>query len=157
VATVVLAVVTVWLANRRSKVHLSVECSLVEADVEKIRIRATNGGDASVVFLRFSWHAEAFEQRRIDLRYGTVLLKGTEVDSKVVRLAKGDILSLYEAKYVFAALADEALPKTADVERAITGSSFACVMTTGESFEGRLPEPVRKALTDRIQLLRKDI
>jgi hypothetical protein len=157
VGTVGLAVVTVWLANRKPKLHLALAVGLARGG-EMFVIRIVNDGVTSPVFHKCELLAKQFTFGRLDVPIQTMTLNGISFGMGAYRLTSGDELQAWCRMDDLAVPASTALPPDLNreqVEAAARSFVIICATTTGESFSAPLPDDVQHILAGRINLTRR--
>jgi hypothetical protein len=157
IGTVGLAAVTVWLANRKPKLHLTVSAELAN-EGQTLLIRILNDGAAAPLPLRCDWVAKEFG--RIDIPMFGGSLNGRPMVMGIQRMTNGDTLDVSWAVDDLAQRAANALSADlgeASVKFAIQNSSLSCTTTTGESFRSPLSSAVQETLAARVNLHRRKI
>ena len=156
IGTVALAVLTVYLANRKPKSRITVTVRLAREHVAVVEM--LNVGDALPVVR--GWHWSSPRTGRIDL----LAMVNLTIQARPVpipyRMERGDLIEGQVALEAIAQLADERLGPNAtpeEVQVCVRESRFGCTTTVGQVFEVSLPPEVRTELARRIDIRRRPI
>lgn len=156
VGTILLAIVTAWLATRKPKVRLTIAVEKFRDVQTKITI--INVEESLPVLRTWYWATPTIAPRRLDLPGVGQLTDGKGVFTALPRrMEPGDELVGYVSIRDLAQLVDPLIQNGAtreQIDAAVRPSEFGCVTTVGLKFKVALPPDVQQTLAEFIALRR---
>ena len=160
--TVSAVVVSLYLASRKPKAHLTLSVELLKAGDHTPDVAAwtiVNDGEADQIILRWYWRAQCTETGRIYLS-AFCELNGRGGYMLPQRIVKDDMLTGRDPLTSIADLANPHISAKAtpeEIEKCFRGSKFGCVTTTGKLYETDMPQTLQTALLARFRSVRGPI
>lgn len=156
VGTVALAILTVYLANKKPKVGIKLSVRTVRGDVAVVEI--LNAGEALPVVRGWHWSAPCVG--RVDLlTIVNLTMRGRSVDIPY-RMEHGDVLVGEVSLQAIAQIAEGRIRSNAtprEIEECVASSHFGCTTTIGGPFEAILPIEAQAQLGKSMNLRRRPI
>jgi hypothetical protein len=158
VGTIALAILTVFLANRKPKDHI--ELSVTIRQNQSLVVEMLNDGYTLPVIRTWYWRAPCLGRGRLELPAIADIVRQQSIVPLPLRMERGDLLVGSVTAETIAQIADQRIEQnvTPEALRAcMRGSRFGCATTTGSVFEIQLPVAASSLIAERLVLRRPAI